>query len=41
MSLDHATVIFNDDLDGLEDSTIPYRECDLLSPNDDDDDDDE
>lgn len=39
MSLDHATVVFNDNLEGLEDSTLDYNECDLLSPSNDDDDD--
>lgn len=42
MSLDHATVIYVDDINDYgEEFTLPYRESDLLSQNNDDDDDDE
>lgn len=39
MSLDHATVIFTGDVEYDEDITIPYRDCDVISPQNDDDDD--
>jgi hypothetical protein len=42
MSLDHATVIYVDDVDDYgDDFTLPYRECDLISPQNDDDDEEE
>ena len=42
MSLDHATVIYVDDIDNYgDDFTLPYRESDLLSPQNDDDEEEE
>lgn len=38
MSLDHATVVYVDDIDNYgEEFTLDYNECDLISPQDDDD----
>jgi hypothetical protein len=42
MGLDHATVIYVDDVDDYgDDFTLPYRECDFISPQNDDDDEEE